>query len=232
MTEGAVDLLAIAKGYPYRIPAESFLYVDGAARPLDELPTRDRTAVIAYGSNRSPEQLARKFRGWPPGTVIPVARARLAGFDVVYSSHFTRYGAMPAMLRAAPGVTVDVSVVWLTAAQLARMHETEGTENYAYARLDGVRLEIEGHGRLDHVHCYQGRRGAFAPAGAAIPLAAVAAQGRSAEPLHQAEVLARARDLLAPDLDLDEFVLAIVGDAGVRAARTAALARHALPPGR
>ncbi|WP_446917182.1 hypothetical protein, partial [Klebsiella pneumoniae] len=81
--------------------------------------TRDRVAVIAYGSNRSPEQLARKYRDWPTGTVIPVARARLDGFDAVHSCHFTRYGSMPAMLHPAPGVTVDISVVWLTAAQPA-----------------------------------------------------------------------------------------------------------------
>ncbi|HET8725994.1 MAG TPA: hypothetical protein VFO41_00675 [Alphaproteobacteria bacterium] len=224
-----IDLLAIAKGYPYWIPGESYLYVDGEAQPLDRLPTRGRTAVIAYGSNRSPEQLVRKFRDWPPGTEIPVARARLEGFDVVYSCHFTRYGSMPAMLHPTPDVAVDISVVWLTEAQLARMHETEGTENYAYTRLDGISLEIAGHGRLDHAQCYWGLRDPFAPGGATVPLAAVTAEGRRDKPFYQADVLSRARDLLAPGVDLDAFILAIVGDAGLRARRTAELGRYGLP---
>lgn len=224
----SADLLAIAKGYPYRIPDDSFLYVDGDALPLDRLDTAGRTAVIAYGSNRSPEQLGRKFRGWPPGTAIPVVRGRLAGFDVVYSSHFTRYGSMPAMLHPAPGVAVDVSIVWLTEPQLVRMHETEGTENYAYARLDDVRLDLGAYGRLDRVHCYRGLRSPFAPDGAAVPLAAVTADGRRADALHQAEMLARARDLLAPGMELDPFILEIVADPDRRAERTAALARYAL----
>ena len=107
--------LAIAKTYPYRVPRASFVYVDGRADPLEgPLDRSGRIPVIAYGSNRAPEQLARKFAGWPRGTGRAGDAARLADHDVVYGAHFTAYGALPAVLARSPGTAVEVSVTWLT----------------------------------------------------------------------------------------------------------------------
>ena len=101
--------------------------------------------MIAHGSNRSPEQLQRKFADLPVAeTSIPVTRAWLADHDVVYSAHVTQYGAIAANLRSTPGTTVEIYVTWLSEPQLNRMHETElGGENYAYGRLSGIDLKIE-----------------------------------------------------------------------------------------
>ena len=97
----ATTLIALATGYPYEFPACSYLFADHTQHPLpDDLLTEltGRVPVIACGSNRAPEQLARKFRGWPSPLRIPVLCGRIDGFDVVYSAHFTRYGAIPASL--------------------------------------------------------------------------------------------------------------------------------------
>src|SRR3546814_316066 len=123
-------LLRLAKGYPYAAPAGSYLYRDGASKPLEGSLDPDlmagRVPVIAHGSNRAPEQLHRKF-GHLAGaaSAIPVTRTWLGDHDVVYSAHVTRYGSLSATLHRAPGTRVQVYVTWLTEAQLPRMHETE-----------------------------------------------------------------------------------------------------------
>ena len=75
--------------------------------------------VIAHGSNRSPDQLRRKF-DYLSGAAseIPVTRARLRDHDVVYSAHVTQYGSMAANLQYLPGVEVEIFVTWLTPPQL------------------------------------------------------------------------------------------------------------------
>ena len=107
------ELLALAKGYPFAAPEGSYLLQDGAARPL-ETPGPEvfagRTPVIAHGSNRAPEQLRRKFGA---GAQIPVTRAWLSDYDVVYSAHVTMYGAIAANLQHAPGVRArTLSLGW------------------------------------------------------------------------------------------------------------------------
>ena len=88
MSSSLIDpaVVALASGYPYAFPACSYLFRDGAQHPLPAgLPAllADRVPVIACGSNRAPEQLARKFGDWPHPLAIPVLCGRLAGFDVV-----------------------------------------------------------------------------------------------------------------------------------------------------
>lgn len=52
--------------------------------------------VLAIGSNGSPQQLARKFPAsrFPDGVLIPVVRAVLEDFDVVYAPLLAAYGAV------------------------------------------------------------------------------------------------------------------------------------------
>ena len=201
------------------------LGVTGAAG-LDE-----RTPVLAYGSNAAPEQLARKYADFGDGVVIPVIKARLAGFDVVYSSHFTRYGSVPATLEASADTVAEIAVTFLTASQLALMHTTEGVgRGGAFGRLSGVGLEVDGLGQLDAAFAYLSRRGSLALNGAPLALSAVAARGRRfvAEP--EAGMLALARDRVAPGRDLDAFILETIADEPLRRARSAILHRHAYPP--
>lgn len=217
-----------AKDYPYRIDRATFRYVDGAVRPETRLHHPDRVPVVAFGSNRSAEQLARKYRGWPKGTEIPVTLAWLGGYDVVYSAHFARYGAVPAMLHPTASVTVEVSVTWLTEAQLERMHQTEGASNYRFVMGDGIDLRFEDGFRVDRAGLYVGLHGAIARDGRAVPLSDVAADGRAAAGMGQVEVQTLVRDRLAPDAPLDAFILQNISCPVTRAERGRRLRRDAL----
>ncbi len=229
------ELLALAKGYPYRSPPGSYLFVEGRARPLEagtDAPElfRGRVPVVAHGSNRSAEQLARKFGG---SAEIPVSRARLGGYDVVYSAHMTRYGAIAANLRHVPGMEVEVWITWLTEPQLDRMHATElGTEIYRYGELSDVVIALETGpaGEIGQAGVYLSSYGCLAQDGAPIGLAAVEAERRPHSSLHQEDVLALVRDRHRPERAVEEMVLAKIRDAERRRALIDELRRTALPP--
>ena len=235
LPESDDELLELAKGYPYRPPPGSYLFVEGAARPLaagTDAPElfRGRVPVVAHGSNRSAEQLARKFGG---AAEIPVSRARLGDYDVVYSAHMTRYGAIAANLRHVPGMHVEVWITWLTELQLTRMHETElGTEIYRYGELNNVAIALETgpSGEIEQAGVYLSSYGCLAEGGAPIGLAAVTAEGRPHDSLHQEQVLALVRDRHRPDREVEAMVLAKIRDPARRRALIAELRAQALPP--
>jgi hypothetical protein len=228
--DGRAERLALARAYPFAIPDHSLLFEDGGFRPLDdpEPHLAGRTAVLAVGSNQSPEQLARKF-AHVAGTVIPVTRVWLDDFDVVYATHVTRYGSIPGNLHACPGARVRLSITWLDDAQLAVMHATEiAGENYCYARLDGVRIAIDGGTTLESVHAYVSRHGCLNHGGAAAGLAAIRAENRPHGALGQAEALALLAARAGHDGDLDDFIHEGIAEPELRAARTALMRRDAL----
>jgi len=221
-----------AIGYPYRIPAKSYIYHDGAS---DELAAGSAfpdvghlTPVLAVGSNQSPEQLARKFpgSGWAP---IPVARVSIRDFDTVYSAHITTYGSIAATLHHAPGTAVTLFVNYLDEQQLERMHETElPNENYEFGCLTELALKAEVGPELDQVHLYQGQRGIFAPDGKSISLTEVPATGRTGQHMTQHEIQSHLRDRLTPGKSLDEFIHGSVSNPDTRRIRTAEMARDRL----
>lgn len=224
-----------ARAYPYELRTCSFVMEDGEARevprPAPFPVTEGRRPVLAVGSNMSPQQLARKFPP-PDGGSIPVSRVRLRGFDTVYSTHFTSYGSIPATLHPSPGTTVTLFVTWLDPAQEERMHETEiASENYCFARLEGIDMACEHHGLMDHVYFYLSSRGALpGPDGETpVPLAGVPAEGRTWTAMHQEEVQDYARSRLAPHMDLHAFIEQNIGDPAARRERTARLHAEARP---
>ncbi len=235
LPQSEAELLALAKAYPFSAPEGSYLFRDGAARPLDDAGTQagpalfaGRTAVIAHGSNRAPEQLRRKFGA---GAQIPVTRAWLSDYDVVYSAHVTMYGAIAANLQHAPGVRARVSVTWLTEVQLRRMHETEtGGENYFYGCLEGIDLELEVGpvAGLRAAQVYLSTRGCLAQGDAPLGLAAIEAEGRGHGALAQHDALDTVRARHRPYEDLDSFILANVRDPARRRDLIAAMQDHAL----
>ena len=163
------------------------------------------------------------------GATVPVTRARLADFDSVYSAHFASYGAIPATLQHAPGTTVMLSVTWLTAPQLVRIHESEVTsENYSFGELSGLRLETAGR-VLERVFAYISRRGCLTDAERPVALAEVAAEEQRWPAFTQEKMLGRARDRLAPHHALDDFLGAAIARKKTRASLTKALASEARP---
>lgn len=227
--------LARVLSYPYDVPAEAYVFDGRDAHPLDpgfdiERATHGRTAVLAYGSNRSPAQLARKFADWPRPMSIPVLPARLHGYDVVYSAHFSRYGAVPATLHPAIGATVTVAIAWLSPDELARMDATEGLGvNYGRATLRGLHIDGNVMGTVESIALYHSLGGAMTVSGKPIAVGSIPCEGRSWRRLDQGGVQALVRDRLAPDADLHAFIRQNIVCSVTRAHRTARLAALALP---
>lgn len=222
-------MIARARDYPYNAPAGSYTYHRGTSHPFDPDMRRDRTPVLAYGSNRSPEQLDRKF-GQAPETIIPVETAVLRDFDVVYAASFTRYGAVPAMLQHVPDVAVEIAVTWLDEAELAHMHSTEmGAANYHYAALHDVCLTLDTGEVLETAYTYVGTRGHFTHDEGPVPLKAVRGDGRRHAPRTTAEMLALLHDLLGGEGEVEDFIHRLIRDDDFRRARADDLAPHATP---
>ena len=215
------EILARAAAYPYEAPLRSFIQVGGETRELgaEALELDGRRALLCYGANAAPAVLARKLAALPHEP-LPLLRAQLGGFDVVYSAHVSPYGAVPATLQASPGTTVPVFVAYATTEQEELLSATE--PNYELHRLHDPALQVDGVGQLDAVDAYLSRHGCLALDGAAVALAAVEAEGRRLPALAEPEVLERVRQILAPELDLEEFVATGL-DPGLAATRTAVL---------
>lgn len=227
------DPLVRAKTYPFPIPSKSFIFADGQSLnigPGDKSPDlSDRTPVLAVGSNQSPEQLARKFPGadWAP---IPVIRVRLRDFDSVYSPHIASYGAIAATLQVSSGVEVALFITWLDARQLVRMHETElSNANYRFDKLNAIDLEVELGPPLEAVYIYTSTHGTLCDSNGPIPVAEIDARGRSRLGLNQVAIQRYVRDLLAPKMELDTFIVGSIDDPDLRRRRSDQLKVNAQP---
>lgn len=200
----AAAILKRALDYPYEAPGRSYLYRDGEARELPPDPDlRGRTPLLSYGANASPEALARKLARLP-GEELPVLRAALEGFDVVYSAHVSPYGAVPATLIESPGTTAPVFVLHPTPAQHAALTATE--LNYDLVEVNGIAA-------------YRSKHGCLELDGSRVALAAVRSSGRTLPELDQPAILERVRAHLEPHLSLEEFVRACIARGGIRPLR-------------
>lgn len=219
----------MAREYPYGIPRNSFVYRDTGVSEFDPALCADRTPVLAIGSNQSPQRLAQKF-GDDASHVIPVQRATLKNFDVVFSAHISTYGAVPAMLQVSGGSEVEVAVTWLNDAQLTIMNHSEiGAANYAFAVLEGLELRFEGGGKASRAHGYVGSRGHLRHDGSAVALSAIGCRGRRYPAMSTAQALEIVRGRTAPGLDADTFVFKLISDHAYRNQVTMLLAADAVP---
>jgi hypothetical protein len=196
----AAAILERALAYPYATPDRSYLYRDGEAHelPEDGPDFTGRTPLLSYGANAAPEALARKLVSLP-GVELPVMRAELHGFDVVYSAHVSPYGAVPATLVKRPGTTAPVYVLHPTAEQRALLTASE--PNYDLIEVDGIAA-------------YRSKHGCLQLAGSPIALAAIRSSGRTLPELDEPAILERVRAHLEPQLSLEEFVRTCVAANG------------------
>ncbi len=224
------ERLVMAQAYPFEIPDGSYLFRDGVAETLGAEPDlRNRTPVLAVGSNQSPGQLARKF-AHRPETEIPVTRAWLEDFDLCYATHVTRYGSIPSNLHGCPGMRVRLSITWLDDDQLRIMHPTEiAGENYAFVRLDRLSLETAEGRRLDSVYAYLSMHGVTRLGGSPLGLAAMAAERRPHRTLSQPKMLALLHRRCGGDEAYEDFVLAPFDDPAERKRRTSILRADTVP---
>jgi len=189
---GDEEIVARALSYPYVPPHRSYALGEGA--------TGERHVLLAYGANGSPEVLERKLG---PGASLEVRARTLQGFDVVYSSHVSAYGAIPSTLHPSPGAAVPVFELLVDDAQLVRLVESEF--NYSVRGLDGTIAFVSRHGALGIT-------------GEPIPLGAMG----------QREVQALVRERLAPDESEEEFILGNVRDHARALRFTVALRREGI----
>ena len=196
---------------------------------FDRSLCRGRTPVLAIGSNQSPHRLAQKF-GDDASHVIPVQRARLKDFDVVYSAHISTYGAVPAMLQVSEGSDVDLAVTWLNDAQLEIMNHSEvRAANYAFALIDKLELSFEGGGTSSSAYAYVSSRGHLRHDGDAVALSAIGCSARRYPQMSTAQALEAVRARVAPEQDADAFVLKLIADEAYRRAVIMLLAADAVP---
>ncbi|GAB6052955.1 hypothetical protein JCM17960_17750 [Magnetospira thiophila] len=224
--------IELALRYPYGLPHSSYVLTAAGPQPWTaDVCLEGRTPVLAVGANQASERLAMKFPELRDREQIPVQRGTLDGFDAVYSAHFSVYGSIPATLHPLPGGTVTLCVTWLTQAQLPVMHQSEAVgKNYDFVVLEGACFRSEQGTEVPRPFTYLSRRGAWAPEGLPIGLAAVSATGRPYGALTQMQVQELARLRLSPRDTLGSFVAATIDDRDLRQSRTARLAEQALPP--
>jgi len=207
-------ILRRALKYPYATPERSYLYRDGRAEELpDDLDLGDRTALLAYGANAAPEALTYKLAALP-GEEMPVLRAELERFDIVYSAHVSPYGAVPATLWESPGTTAPVFVVFPSPGQLELLTAYE--LNYDLVALNGVSCRLEDGTAIEELAAYRSVHGCLLLDGSEVALAAVRSVGRSLPELDEPAVLERVRAQLEPEVPLEEFVRLCIDRGGIR----------------
>ena len=194
--------LARAFEYPYSWPRASYVLEKGALSAFEPAHRHARLPILAIGSNRSPDQLLRKFG---PHARIVVERVRLHGYDVVYAARFSRYGAIPATLWKVQGVSTEVAITWLTEAQVETMHRTEGLgRSYELALLDPACLSETS--CPSKVFAYSAMAGALFMDERVWPMLAVHAWGRSLPAVTSSEILEKVCTYLDASCKTADFV--------------------------
>jgi hypothetical protein len=207
-------LLERALSYPYATRQRSYLYRGGGAAdlPAGDLDLSGRIPLLAYGANCSPQALARKLAPLP-AEEMPVLRAEIEGFDVVYSAHVSPYGAVPATLVECPGAVAPAFVLHPTPDQRALLTASE--PNYDLVELP-ICLAMADKKATRQMAVYRSKHGCLQLDGGPVALAAVRARGRSLPELDEPAVLERVRVTVAPDLDLEAFIRRCVSAGGMR----------------
>ena len=222
-----------ACAYPFARPACSYLFKDGGMHPLSPDFHEGRIPVLASGSNASPKRLRAKFDD--ADDPIPVTKAVLHDFAVVFAGHFTGYGAIPATLAPSPKASTTVWITWLTRPQLAIMHRSEGViacreveQRYDYIELGNLDLHPEQSGPVSSAGAYLSRR-MMAPEGHPIRFAEVSSRQCQLRALNQRSVLRLAHKLLDPDVSFSMFMSRVLSDPSQRQALFYELSPKTMP---
>jgi hypothetical protein len=223
VSEGS-EVLERAMRYPYAVPARPF--AQRGHQTLDprevEIDREQRSRLLVYGSNASPESLARKLA--LSAEAVLVEPAWLHDFDVVYSAHFSPYGAVPATLQRSPGTTVRVAIIHMTEEQLRLVSVTE--PNYELTSFETLACELPDGSPVSDLSVYLSHHGCLLDEGSETALVAVPARGRRFAELSEPQVLERLRQQLCPEESIDAFVLANVADPALAQARSGQLPRR------
>lgn len=231
--------------YPWARPTGSYRLAGGEVELLREMTAGERehvlgvflsdgdgrVSVLAFGSNAAPDTLRRKFAHLPEQRdrgVLALA-GRLRDFDVGASPHPAFYGSMPATLFPSPGTAVSATVLRVTPTQFTQLAWSE--LNYRLGRLR-TRFECDEDGTgFDEIFAFVSRFGCFCVDERPIALAAIPADGRTAEALTQEALLdATAALALGPGAGAETLVRAVFEQMGETSSKIAATVRTAALP--
>jgi hypothetical protein len=233
-----------ALGYPWARPPGSYRLSGEEVELLREVTVVERehalgaflaeggrVPVLAFGSNAAPDTLRRKFAQLPEEEdreVLALA-GRLHDFDVGASPHPAFYGSMPATLFPSPETAVCATVLWVTPPQFTQLAWSE--LSYRLGRLR-TRFECDEDGTgFDEIFAFVSRFGSFCVDERPVALAAIPADGRTAEALTQEQLLdATAALAIGPGADAEALVRAIFERMGETSLKIAATARTASLP--
>jgi hypothetical protein len=163
----------------YRVQRDGGPLGSGKPATLDDIlaqtgatPLGQRYPVVAVGSNAAAGQLANKFGEAWPNTVIPLTATYVSGMGVAHSAHINKSGYMAyAPIRD----TVNSSrlmTLWLDAAQLQRINETEPNYHPSTLRGDDNRAILNSREPLSRYVLYRTRWGLYRPSPEAAHLPA------------------------------------------------------------
>ena len=176
----AYDRLAEATGYPYPRPDGSFTWSPGAVGPWPDhgvADLRERTAVIAIGSNAAPSRLDRKHRRFGLNGPLPIAAATVTGIDCVFAAGIASYGSIPATVTDAPGTIVTTHLTLLDPDQLEAIDRSEGVPAvYDRIPIDPEQVDCPDVGPLPRVEVYRTVGAPLCVAGTPRRLSAIPAE--------------------------------------------------------
>lgn len=86
----------------------------------------DRFPVISVGSNACPAQLRHKMEGLGISSTIPMVKARVTGIGIGVSAYVSPLGYVSSSPFHTPGLSRDLFITWLDAAQLEIVDASEG----------------------------------------------------------------------------------------------------------
>ena len=215
-----------AESYPFARPSCSYLFAGGGMRPLPPNAWEGRMPVLAVGANASPARLAAKYGS---DAVIPVMRAVIRDFVIVFAGHFCSYGAIPATLYPSPGARTCIWINWLTPEQRLIMDRSEGVidgrevqPRYDYVELDGIDLRPDVMLPMDRAGAYLAKR-MLAPDGSPMRFAEIATDRGGLEANSQPSILRWAHRQLDPKASFTSFMAHVLSGIDQRQALFQAL---------
>lgn len=162
-------------------------------------------AVIGYGSNASPAQLASKFGDGK--CVMPVIRGSIGGFDAVYARGLAAYGYVPATLAESPGTSVEAWANVLTQKQMDVMDCSEERDSYYRMVELPTEFSMENGQKIDTVYAYVHVDGPLIVEEEPIALAEISASGRTFEAVNQVDAMDFVRSMIIESCEsVDEFI--------------------------
>ncbi len=115
-----------------RLPDDELAQASSTTDSLD----RRRYSLLAFGSNRNSDVLAKKLAHLSRDQrEVIVVHGVLSGHVIGHSPHLAVYGSLPATLVSRANARADVSLLMVTAEQLHALTWTEF--NYLLAKIDG-----------------------------------------------------------------------------------------------